>query len=106
MAGQVQALSPSRSLSTLVPAPHTLAPHSEMLNDYLTAAEGEAEKNPKARPCVFQQYLAALKEFLPQAYEKCILISEKEKTLKSGTLITKDSTSPHRNTEISSFCVS
>lgn len=78
MAGQVQALSPSRALSALVPAPHTLAPHSEMLNDYLTAAEGEVEKNPKARPCVSQQYLAALKEYLPHVYE-CILISEKEK---------------------------
>lgn len=49
-----------------------------MLNDYLTAAEGEGKKNPKTRPCAFQQYLAALKEFLPHAYE-CILISEKEK---------------------------
>lgn len=78
MAGQVQALSPSRSLSTLVPAPPTLAPRSEMLNNYLTTPEGEVKKNPKARPCVFQQYLAALKEFLPHAYE-CILISEKEK---------------------------
>lgn len=32
MAGQVQALSPSTALSTLVLAPHILAPHSEMLN--------------------------------------------------------------------------
>lgn len=105
VAGQVQAVSPSRSLSTLLPAPHTPAPHNEMLNDYLTAAEGEVEKNPKARPCVSQQYLAALKEFLPHAYE-CILISEKEKKkLKPGPLIAKDSIIPHRNTEISSFCV-
>lgn len=107
MAGQVQALSPGTALSTLVPAPHIRAPHSEMLNDYLTAAEGEGKKNPKTRPCVFQQYLAALKEFLPHAYE-CILISNKGgKKLKSGTLIVKDSIIPlqEMNTEISSFCI-